>query len=70
MYFDNLSGDIFSCLILNTLTTSKNNTNSSFDEYSSELQSMRLDWSPVHKSDKFWKENAVRLNEKNYFLLK
>lgn len=31
---------------------------------------MRLDWSPVHKSDKFWKENAVRLNEKNYFLLK
>jgi len=43
---------------------------SSFDEYSSELQSMRLDWSPVHKSDKFWKENAVRLNEKNYFLLK
>lgn len=45
-------------------------TNSSFDEYSSELKSGRLEWSPVHKSEKFWRENAVRLNEKNYELLK
>lgn len=44
--------------------------NSSFDEYSSELKSGRLEWSPVHKSEKFWRENAVRLNEKNYELLK
>ncbi|XP_049604487.1 V-type proton ATPase subunit H isoform X2 [Syngnathus scovelli] len=43
---------------------------SSFDEYSSELKSGRLEWSPVHKSEKFWRENAVRLNEKNYELLK
>ncbi|XP_060756288.1 V-type proton ATPase subunit H-like isoform X2 [Neoarius graeffei] len=43
---------------------------SSFDEYSSELKSGRLEWSPVHKSEKFWKENAVCLNEKNYKLLK
>ncbi|KAG7268272.1 hypothetical protein CRUP_036256 [Coryphaenoides rupestris] len=42
----------------------------SFDEYSSELKSGRLEWSPVHKSEKFWRENAVRLNEKNYELLK
>ncbi|KAM3840583.1 V-type proton ATPase subunit H isoform 2-T2 [Vipera latastei] len=42
---------------------------SSFDEYSSELKSGRLEWSPVHKSEKFWRENAVRLNEKNYELL-
>ena len=27
---------------------------SSFDEYSAELKSGRLEWSPVHKSNKFW----------------
>lgn len=43
---------------------------SSFDEYSSEVKSGRLEWSPVHKSEKFWRENALRLNEKNYELLK
>lgn len=49
---------------------SYNLIHSSFDEYSSELKSGRLEWSPVHKSEKFWRENAVRLNEKNYELLK
>ena len=29
-----------------------------------------MEWSPVHKSEKFWRENAGRLNEKNYELLK
>uniref|UniRef100_T1JCY2 ATPase V1 complex subunit H C-terminal domain-containing protein n=1 Tax=Strigamia maritima TaxID=126957 RepID=T1JCY2_STRMM len=43
---------------------------SSFDEYSTEVKSGRLEWSPVHKSAKFWRENAMRLNEKNYALLK
>ncbi|KAK2147227.1 hypothetical protein LSH36_563g03027 [Paralvinella palmiformis] len=43
---------------------------SSFDEYTTELKSGRLEWSPVHKSEKFWRENAVRLNEKNYEMLK
>jgi V-type H+-transporting ATPase subunit H len=42
---------------------------SSFDEYSTEVKSGRLEWSPVHKS-KFWRENAQRLNEKNYELLR
>ncbi|EEB15580.1 vacuolar ATP synthase subunit H, putative [Pediculus humanus corporis] len=42
---------------------------SSFDEYASEVKSGRLEWSPVHKSAKFWRENAGRLNEKNYELL-
>lgn len=43
---------------------------SSFDEYSNEVKSGRLEWSPVHRSDRFWRENAMRLNEKNYELLK
>lgn len=43
---------------------------SSFDEYMLEVTSMRLDWSPAHKSDKFWRENAQRLNENNFFLIK
>lgn len=43
---------------------------SSFDEYSTEIRSGRLEWSPVHTSEKFWRENAARLNEKNYELLK
>lgn len=43
---------------------------SSFDEYSTEVKSGRLGWSPVHKSGKFWRENASRLNEKNYELLR
>lgn len=43
---------------------------SSFDEYSTEVKSGRLEWSPVHKSERFWRENVARLNEKNYELLK
>ncbi|XP_076056448.1 V-type proton ATPase subunit VhaSFD isoform X2 [Oratosquilla oratoria] len=43
---------------------------SSFEEYCSEVKSGRMEWSPVHKSEKFWRENAGRLNEKNYELLK
>ncbi|KAI2797809.1 V-type proton ATPase subunit H [Blomia tropicalis] len=43
---------------------------SSYDEYSTEIRSGRLEWSPVHTSEKFWRENAARLNEKNYELLK
>jgi len=43
---------------------------SSFDEYSTEVKSGRLEWSPVHRSERFWRENAPRLNEKNYELLK
>ncbi|XP_075220475.1 V-type proton ATPase subunit VhaSFD isoform X1 [Lycorma delicatula] len=43
---------------------------SSFDEYATEVKSGRLEWSPVHRSAPFWRENASRLNEKNYELLK
>ncbi|KRX36577.1 putative V-type proton ATPase subunit H 2, partial [Trichinella murrelli] len=43
---------------------------SSFDEYLTEVKSGRLQWSPVHKSEKFWKENTQRFNEKNFEVLK
>ncbi|GJJ12509.1 hypothetical protein Clacol_006752 [Clathrus columnatus] len=41
-----------------------------YDEYISELTSGHLSWSPVHTSDAFWNENAMRLNEKDYEHLK
>jgi len=37
-----------------------------YDEYASELNSGHLSWSPVHESEAFWKENAARLNERDY----
>ncbi|RWS30120.1 V-type proton ATPase subunit H-like isoform X1 [Leptotrombidium deliense] len=43
---------------------------SSFDEYSTEVKSGRLEWSPVHSSEKFWRENASKLNDNKYELLK
>merc|ERR1719187_2655525 len=30
---------------------------SSYDEYVTEVHSGRLEWSPVHRSEKFWREN-------------
>lgn len=43
---------------------------SSFDEYASEISSGLLEWSPVHRSQKFWRENAVKLNEDRHKLVK
>lgn len=43
---------------------------SSFDEYANEVMSGRLRWSPVHTSERFWRENADRLNDQGYQLLK
>ena len=37
-----------------------------YDEYTSELTSGHLSWTPVHESDDFWKENATRLNDRDY----
>jgi len=44
---------------------------SSFDMYKKELVSGQLTWSPVHKSEKFWRENAssTRFEENDYYLL-
>ncbi|KAF9234781.1 ATPase V1 complex subunit H [Melanogaster broomeanus] len=41
-----------------------------YDEYMSELDSGHLSWTPVHESDDFWRENAAKLNEKDYVQLK
>merc|ERR1719189_987530 len=41
---------------------------SSYDEYVTEVRSGRLEWSPVHRSEKFWRENAHKLNDANYEL--
>ena len=37
---------------------------------SSEVTSGRLSWSPVHTNNRFWRENAQRLVEKDYKLLR
>jgi len=44
--------------------------NRTWDEYTSELTSGHLSWTPVHDSDLFWKENVAKLNEKDHFYLK
>ncbi|KAH9483833.1 V-type proton ATPase subunit H [Psilocybe cubensis] len=41
-----------------------------YDEYTSELASGHLSWTPVHESDDFWKENATKLNDKDHEQLK
>ncbi|KAL2314053.1 V-type proton ATPase subunit H [Schizosaccharomyces pombe] len=43
---------------------------STFDMYKSELDTGILHWSPSHRSEDFWHQNAKRLNEDNYALLK
>lgn len=43
---------------------------SSFSEYKGEVQSGLLEWSPVHTSTKFWKENASKFEENNYEILR
>ncbi|KAI9217832.1 ATPase V1 complex subunit H [Blastocladiella britannica] len=38
---------------------------SSFDEYVGEVQSGKLEWSPAHESELFWKANAAKLAERD-----
>jgi len=42
---------------------------SSFDMYKKEVQSGQLDWTPVHKSEKFWRENSTRFEENDFQIL-
>jgi len=41
-----------------------------YDEYTSELSSGHMSWSPVHESESFWKENADKLNDADFAQLK
>ncbi|KAI8880611.1 ATPase V1 complex subunit H [Backusella circina FSU 941] len=41
-----------------------------FEQYASEVETGKLEWSPPHKSEVFWKENANKLEEHGYQLLK
>ncbi|GAA5988701.1 hypothetical protein JCM10908_003681 [Rhodotorula pacifica] len=41
-----------------------------FDEYKSELASGHLTWSPTHKNDDFWRDNAAKLTDKDREQLK
>eukprot|EP00026_Physarum_polycephalum_P003561 Phypoly_transcript_03574.p1 GENE.Phypoly_transcript_03574~~Phypoly_transcript_03574.p1 ORF type:complete len:295 (+),score=31.39 Phypoly_transcript_03574:303-1187(+) len=43
---------------------------SSFDMYKKEILSGQLTWSPVHKSEKFWRESSTRFEENDYQLLR
>src|SRR5579859_7536622 len=43
---------------------------STFDEYSTELESGHLSWTPPHRNEDFWRDNAIKLTEQNNKLLK
>jgi len=45
-------------------------TLSSYDAYVTELESGKLEWTPAHISEEFWKQNATRLNERDLALLR
>eukprot|EP00995_Heteronema_vittatum_P005465 NODE_185_length_1690_cov_332.080439_g126_i0.p1 GENE.NODE_185_length_1690_cov_332.080439_g126_i0~~NODE_185_length_1690_cov_332.080439_g126_i0.p1 ORF type:complete len:529 (+),score=218.20 NODE_185_length_1690_cov_332.080439_g126_i0:57-1589(+) len=42
----------------------------SFADYKQEVLSGRLEWTPVHKSEKFWKENIKEFENDNYKILR
>ena len=50
---------------LNEMLGEYTSSQTTFDEYASELTTGHLRWSPPHKSDKFWKENAERIITEN-----
>jgi len=41
----------------------------SWDRYKNEVLASQLEWSPPHKSTKFWHENHLKFEEDNYLLL-
>jgi V-type H+-transporting ATPase subunit H len=42
---------------------------SSFDVYKQEVMSGNLQWTPVHRSEKFWRENVHHFEEDNHKIL-
>lgn len=51
------------------LETSQQNL-TKFELYASEVETGKLEWSPPHQSEIFWKENVERFNEHDNQLLK
>eukprot|EP01120_Amphizonella_sp_Union-15-10_P008946 TRINITY_DN3302_c0_g4_i3.p1 TRINITY_DN3302_c0_g4~~TRINITY_DN3302_c0_g4_i3.p1 ORF type:complete len:462 (-),score=115.48 TRINITY_DN3302_c0_g4_i3:16-1401(-) len=43
---------------------------SSFDVYKSELLSKKLDWTPSHKSERFWRDNCAKFEEDDFFAIR
>ncbi|KAJ3085168.1 H(+)-transporting V1 sector ATPase subunit H [Quaeritorhiza haematococci] len=43
---------------------------STWDEYESEIRSGKLDWSPPHMSEQFWKQNAQKLADRDGELIR
>ena len=42
---------------------------SSFDKYKREVLGGTLDWGPMHTSDQFWRDNASKLEEKDFAIV-
>ena len=42
----------------------------SFERYKKEVLSGSLDWSPLHTSPQFWKDNATALEERDCQILR
>jgi V-type H+-transporting ATPase subunit H len=68
--FDQLTYPFSPCVPLKIHKKTAFNGFRTFDEYSSELESGHLSWTPPHHSDDFWRENAAKLTEGNNKLLK
>jgi len=54
---------------LDTTLAAEVNEMSSWDMYRTEVMSGQLDWSPVHHSERFWREHAVRFEENKWEIL-
>ena len=42
---------------------------SSFDHYKKEVLSRSLEWTPMHKRESFWRENAHQFEENNFAII-
>ena len=43
---------------------------SNFDKYRKEVASGQLDWSPMHTSEVFWRENIDKMEERDFLVLR
>ncbi len=50
---------------LKTLLDEYSRTQTTFDEYATEVRAGHLHWSPPHKNPAFWRENARRIVDEN-----